>query len=137
MNEYREQNIKNVKSTVDVVLGIDTKIKRKKKTKQDQRKILFHKIINGLESLDTRTILLQKEFEIDFFKYDSQFYDVMDSLIEFHFGKKSSEIIYFYVYERINSDGSLNAIKDNNGNIIPLENVEDLWELLELIKELK
>jgi len=31
MNEYREQNIKNVKSTVDVVLGIDTKIKRKKR----------------------------------------------------------------------------------------------------------
>ncbi len=50
------------------------------------------------------------------------------------FGKQASEVIFFYVYERINSDGSINELTDINNNPVVLNNPTDLWELVNLIK---
>jgi len=50
------------------------------------------------------------------------------------FGKQASEVIFFYVYERINPDGSINELMDANNNPVMLNNPTDLWELVNLIK---
>lgn len=131
--EPKNNNIQYVKSTIEQILGTDTILKRKRKNKNDKLKVLFNYIINGLEALDTRTALLQEDWAMDLTKYDEPFYGVIDSLIELHFGKESMDLIHFYVYDRINPDGSPNIISDSKGNIIPLNNPDDLWILIENI----
>lgn len=63
------------------------------------------------------------------------FYSAFDKLLALQFGE-FSRIIYFYLYERRNIDGSINNIKDDQGVLIKLENANDLWELISRMKPL-
>ena len=44
-------------------------------------------------------------------------------------------MIEFYLYERINPDGTRNNLYDENKNLVPLETPGDLWDLIHIMKE--
>jgi hypothetical protein len=130
-----EENIDNTKKSIDLILGSDTTLTRRKKTQADATRELFNKIIINLEQANTRSFLLGGDFHLDFSKYDDVFYDAIDNLIILHFGKEAAELIFFYIYDRIDPEGNLQALVDNTGNEILLQNPDDLWMLLQIIKE--
>lgn len=74
--------------------------------------------------------MLQADYAIDLAAYDEPFFQIIDSLIFMQFGKDAGELIMFYLYERTNPDGTINPLYDSNDQIIPLERIEDLWELV-------
>jgi hypothetical protein len=49
------------------------------------------------------------------------------------FGSEAYSAITFYLWERINPDGSMNIIPDADGNPIPLDNPYDLWNLIVIL----
>ena len=59
---------------------------------------------------------------------------IIDSLILLHFGKEGYELISFYLYEKINPDGSFNELFDDDGNIVPSTTPEDIWNILVNLK---
>lgn len=70
------------------------------------------------------------EFRLDNAMYDEVFFSIIDNLIVLKYGKEVAELINFYIYERSNYDGSSNYLSDLDGKKIPLENAEDLWNLV-------
>jgi hypothetical protein len=132
--EKGEQHAQGVKQTLETMIGTDLSLKRKKKNEHDLNKEVFEKIIIALERANIRTALAGTEFEIDLSKYDETFYEVIDNLMLMHFGKQAAEVIFFYVYERINPDGSINELRDVNDNPIVLNNPSDLWDLINVIR---
>ena len=54
-----------------------------------------------------------------------------------NFGKEACEVIFYYVYERINPDGSVNELRDANNQPVILHNPNDLWELVQHIRNKK
>ena len=52
-----------------------------------------------------------------------------------HFGKEASELIFFYLYDRLNPDGSINVLVDPTGKEVILQNPDELWLLLQVINE--
>ena len=80
-------------------------------------------------------MILGNDLKLDFTSYDDKFYSVIDNLFSLHFGKEACELIFFYLYERLNPDGTANDVADEDGNIIPLESPSDLWELVKLTQE--
>lgn len=79
--------------------------------------------------------MMSSDYGIDLVKYDEPFFQIIDGLIFMHFGKEAGELIMFYIYERTNPDGTINPVFDEHDNPIPLERVEDLWELVKNIKK--
>jgi len=79
--------------------------------------------------------MLDGDYGLNMMKYDEPFFQIIDSLIFMHFGKDAGELIMFYIYERVNPDGTLNDILDENNNPVPLANIEDLWELVKQLKK--
>jgi hypothetical protein len=132
-----EENIDDAKKSIDLILGSDTTLTRRKKTQTDVTRELFNKVIINLEQANARSFILENDFKLDLNKYDDIFYDAIDNLLVMHFGKEASELIFFYVYERINPDGSVNALADVNGDIVPMNGPSDLWELIEYMKNRK
>jgi hypothetical protein len=130
-----EGNIDDTKKSIDLILGSDTTLTRRKKTQADATRELFNKIIINLEQANTRSFLLSGDFQLDLTKYDEVFYEAIDDLIILHFGKEASELIFFYIYDRIDPEGNIQALVDNKGNEILLQNPDDLWMLLQVIKE--
>ena len=132
--ERGEQHAQGVKQTLETMIGTDLSLKRKKKSEHDLNRELFEKIIIALERANIRTALAGTEFDIDLSKYDETFYEVIDNLMLMQFGKQAAEVIFFYVYERMNPDGSINELRDVNDNPIVLNNPTDLWDLINVIK---
>lgn len=76
-----------------------------------------------------------RDFGMDHTGLNEIFYQAFDSLLMLNFGDYS-KIIYFYLYERKNPDGTINSLKDEEGNVIKLDNCNDLWELIKRLKPL-
>jgi hypothetical protein len=132
--EKGEQHAQGVRQTLETMIGTDLSLKRKKKSEYDLNKELFEKIVIALERTNIRTALVGTEFDIDLSKYDETFYEVIDNLLLMQFGKQASEVIFFYVYERMNPDGSINELRDTNDTPIVLNNPTDLWDLINVIR---
>jgi hypothetical protein len=129
-----EGNIDDAKKSIDLILGSDTTLTRRKKTQVDVTRELFNKIIINLEQANTRSFLLSNDFHLDLTKYDDVFYEAIDNLIILQFGKEASELIFFYLYDRIDPEGNIQSLVDPSGNEILLQNPDDLWMLLQVIK---
>lgn len=124
-NEY-----KNVQIAVDGMLNIKSSVRRKRKTEQNKKKELFVQMINGIEHAIIRSHIAFTDFGIDYSAYDDTFMTVIDSLIYMHFGKDAAELISYYLWDRVNPDGSINPVMDEDDNEIHLKDTEQLWELI-------
>jgi hypothetical protein len=131
MNEG-EKHAEGIKKEIDDIIGVDTVLKQKKKTDDDFQREKFEKIIQTMQEIEVRGILLATDLRLDFTTYDEKFYKVIDSLIEMQFGKETAELIFFYLYERENPDGTVNDLIDEEGTIVPLNNPNDLWQLIKI-----
>jgi hypothetical protein len=130
-----EEHTQGIKTSIESIIGSDTVLKRKKKNENDINKESFEKIILTMEEVQVRSTLLHAEFKMDMFDYEEKFYEVIDRLFVLHFGREAAEVIFFYVYERMNPDGTINQLADVDGNPIPLESPSDLWELVNYMKD--
>jgi hypothetical protein len=137
MENKGEQHAQGIKASLEGITGADLSLKRKRKTEKDVNREVFEKIILALEKASVRSSIIGGDFQLDFTEYDETFYEIIDNLILMHFGKEASELIFFYVYERINPDGSVNALADVNGDIVPMNGPSDLWELIEYMRNKK
>jgi hypothetical protein len=132
-----EEHTEGIKTSIENIIGSDTTLKRKKRTENDINKESFEKIILTMEEVQVRSTLLHADFKLDLFSYEEKFYEIIDRLFSIHFGREAAEIIFFYVYERTNPDGSINQLLDKDENPIPLESPSDLWELVNYMKNKK
>jgi len=133
--ENNEEHVNGVKKSIDDILGTDTFLKRKKKSEDDINRERFEKIIQTLEEVEVRGMILGNDLQLDFTSYDEKFYFVIDSLFHLHFGKEAAELIFFYLYERTNPDGTTNGLQNDEGEIIELTSPTDLWYLLKAIQD--
>jgi hypothetical protein len=125
-----EKEYKQVQFAVDEILGTKTLIRRKKKSTADKKRELFFNIITSLEELNIRQHLVYTDLDLDFSNYDEKFFTVIDMLLFMHFGKECMELIGFYLFDRINHDGSINPLLVNDKEEVMLNSPYDLWNLM-------
>jgi hypothetical protein len=130
-----EEHTQGIKTSIESIIGSDTVLKRKRKTEEDINRESFEKIIQTMEAVQVRSTLLHSEFNLDLLSYDEKFYEVIDRLFTLHFGQAAAEVIFFYVYERINPDGTVNELADQDNNVVALNNPTDLWMLVNHLKD--
>jgi len=121
---------KNVESAVDNLLNLKSFVRRKKRNEQDKRREIFVQIINGIEEVIIRSNIAMVDYGIDYSKYDDSFLMVIDALIYMNFGKEAAELISFYMWDRVNPDGSINPVLDEEDNEIVLKDANQLWDLI-------
>jgi len=129
-----EEHTNGIKQSIENIIGVDTVLKRKRKSEEDINKESFEKTILLLDEIQVRSALLHADLGLDYSNYDEKFYEVIDRLFGLYLGKEAAEVVFFYVYERINPDGTANHLIDQNNNEIILNNPTDLWYLVNHIK---
>lgn len=132
-----EESIDGFKKSIESIIGSDTKLKKKKKTELDLKQEHFVQILNSIEDVYNRGVLLEKEFNLNFSDYDEKFWAVIDNLLVFHFGREYSELIFYYIYERLNPDGTINPLVNEKKEEIYLNSANDLWNLIYALKNKK
>jgi hypothetical protein len=119
-----------IQLAVDHLLGAKSTIRRKKRTQSDRKKETFFLIVTLMEETIVRSNIAYHDLQLDLFKYEEKFMQVIDMLMFFGFGEEAVELISFYLYDRLSEDGKINPIKDSNGHDILLENPYQLWDLI-------
>lgn len=119
-----------LKRAFDALLNTSTSLKRKKKNTADRKREMFLQIVTLCEAVITREILLAADFKLQLDNYNEDFYQIIDSLLLLYLGKQGFELISFYLYDRINPDGTINYLLDENQKEVKLETAEDLFNLL-------
>jgi hypothetical protein len=125
-----EQALTEIQSAINELLNVKSLIRKKKKTQSDKKKELFISIVNAIEQVTNRQNIMYIDLQLDFTTYDESFLDIIDALIILHFGKEGAELIAYYLWDRVNPDGTINALLSEDGVEIILETVHDLWNLL-------
>jgi hypothetical protein len=128
------EHTQGIKQSIEDIIGTDTVLKRKRKTEEDLNRESFEKIMLLMDEIQVRSALLHSELGLDYSNYDEKFYEIIDRMFTLNFGKEAAEIIFFYVYERINPDGTINNLVDQNNEIVPINSPSDLWFLVNHIK---
>ena len=127
------EDYKEVKLAVDKILQTSSVIRRKKRNEAEKKRELFCSVINSIEELNIRGSLAFADLQLDMEKYDEKFFEVIDSLIYISFGKECAELIGFYLWNRVNQDGTINPIMTETEEEIFLESPYQLYDLLEKI----
>jgi hypothetical protein len=125
MSDYKQ-----IQLGVDSIIGTRSIIRRRKKSSSDKKRELFFNLINSIEELNVRQNIMYADLDLDFANYDEKFFTVIDMLIYMNFGKQCTDIIAFYLYERINPDGTLNSLIVGDGEELILNNPYELWNLM-------
>ena len=124
----------SVRQSVGDIIGSNTFLKLKRKTEDDLQREQFESIILLLEEIEVRSIILSNDLKIDLASYDEKFYMLIEKLLSIHFGDEANEIIFYYIYDRINPDGSVNELRDEKDNVVLLTSPSDLWDVVKLIQ---
>ena len=83
-----------------------------------------------MEELFVRQNLVYADLNLDFTNYDEKFFTIIDMLLYMNFGKQCMELIGFYLYDRVNADGTINPLLINDDEELVLNNPTDLWNLM-------
>jgi hypothetical protein len=134
MSQPQDEHANKLKGTIENIIGTNTTLKRRKKTEEDINREKFESIILTLEEVELRSTLLEEDFKLGFQKYDEKFYTIIDNLLGLYLGKEAAEVVDFYLFGRINPDGTINTILDENGVEVPLETPSDLWDVVQFLK---
>jgi hypothetical protein len=126
-----------IKKSIEEIIGADTVMRNKRPSEDNIQQDKFEKTILALEAAEIKTTLLHTEFKMDFSDYNEHFYIAIDSLLELWLGKEVCELVFFYLYDRMNPDGTMNGLMDDEDNEIILETPTDLWLLIKKIQSAK
>ena len=109
-------------------------IRKKKRDQALKKKALFISLVTQYEISLNKSVKLQTEFAIDLFDYEGSYYEVIDKLMLLIWGGDIYEIVTYYLYERLNLDGSLNSIIETNEEGVEtevfLKTAEELYNYL-------
>lgn len=136
-DESKEKHALNINVSIGELLNSETVLKRKKRTEEDRKREMFENIVTSLEKASIRSELTVLDLGLDFSKYDEPFYTMIDSLLELNFGKNAVDLIYFYIFDRVDEEGNERTLADEDGNEYPIQTPSDLWNLIQIINNTK
>lgn len=90
--------------------GRKLKFEESNKSKEKKIKELFMNIVDVLEYKFHSSTALFTEFNIDIFRYEEDYYKIIENLLLLHFGVWKTELILWYVYEGKDENGAPNTI---------------------------
>ena len=121
------EEIKYIKKVFDIVLGANTTVKDNiKATESTVFEILIQKADDSLNLEDKLG-----EMDIDITKITDPLWFVIENQFKLIYGEEATEIIMWYLMERLDEDNNVMALEDEDENKIILNKPIDLWKYLQ------
>ena len=119
--------------------GKRLKFEESKQSKSKREKEIFCAVITNLEKIWERSNTLFNDFGVGLIKYEDIHFSVIDDLLLLKYGPLKTEIIGWYIYERINPDGTINklimeSVDGTDEEEFTLKTPIDLWNFIRKIK---
>jgi hypothetical protein len=114
--------------------GQRLKLEESKTTKVLKEKEVFIENVTILEVALKRSDKLYDEFTIDVYMYEEPFLQVIENMFLIKYGEIISEIVFWYLYDRKDDDGTIYPLvfeeEDKEPVDIILKTPTDLWKFI-------
>lgn len=119
--------------------GSKLKFEESRTSRLKRESEIFAGIIEKLEACWKRSEELYKQFGVGLIEYEEGYFSTIDDLLLLKYGAIKTEIILWYIYERIDPDGNIKnlILEFDNGEEdleITLNTPKDLWDFLKRVK---
>ncbi len=125
------QGFESIKKGLEKALGVKFKvIDITEDAIIEEKKKWFTKLIVHLEKLVSREHKLFITTGIDTSTIVSPYWTIMEEILQFTFDDEVASIIWWYIYERKNAAGEIQAWEDEDGTEYFFKTPSDLYELI-------
>jgi hypothetical protein len=112
---------------------------RSSKSEVNDEKQMFIDLVETFELLNKRSLSVESDHGLKLEKYDGLFYLLIENLFYVHFGEWQTEIILWYVYDRVDDKGNIMPLMyfneiDNEEKEIKFKNAGELYSFLKKVK---
>ena len=114
--------------------GNKLKFEESKQSKEKKEKELFTAIVDSFRSSFNKSTQLFIDYNIDIFKYEENYYRIIEDLLLINFGVWKTELILWYVYEGIDENGKPNVLEvelpDGSLHSVKFPTSNGLWNFM-------
>ena len=127
-----KEEINKIQKSIEEILGTESGLSKKRPSVLDKKREHFNVILNGLAHINARSLGLKHDYRVDFIEYDDIFFNVIESLLKLYFNKDQRALINWWLYDKFLPNGDVLILNDSQeGNEIPTETPDDIWELIQ------
>ena len=127
-----KEEINKIQKSIEEILGTESGLSKKRPSVLDKKREHFNVILNGLAHINARSLGLKHDYRVDFIEYDDIFFNVIESLLKLYFNKDQRALINWWLYDKFLPNGYVLILNDSQeGNEIPTETPDDIWELIQ------
>jgi hypothetical protein len=114
--------------------GNKLKFEESKQSKEKKEKELFTAIVDSFRSSFNKSTQLFIDYNIDIFKYEENYYRIIEDLLLINFGVWKTELILWYVYEGMDENGKPNVLEvelpDGSLHSVKFPTSNGLWNFM-------
>ena len=134
----KKDNVKKIKSYIDDILGTKSSLKEKLPSKKAYKRELFCGMLRDLQFVNSRTLGMKHDYQIDMMDYDDPFYTAIENLIKLQYTQEQQNIINWWLYDKFLPTGEVLILTHKETEeLIPSDTPEDIWELIQEQNEKK
>ena len=118
------------------ILKIKGNITKERPVKGLVKKEAFTRFIQNYKYANDRALMLKMEHAVDFVNFEEPFVQSIEALLELQFNKNQLQILHWWLYDKWNTgdESVLQLNNTENGDIIPSDTPEELWDLIQSLK---
>ncbi len=118
------------------ILKIKGNITKERPVKGLVKKEAFTRFIQNYKYANDRALMLKMEHAVDFVNFEEPFVQSIEALLELQFNKNQLQILHWWLYDKWNTgdESILQLNNTENGDIIPSDTPEELWDLIQSLK---
>jgi len=118
------------------ILKIKGNITKERPVKGLVKKEAFTRFIQNYKYANDRALMLKMEHAVDFVNFEEPFVQSIEALLELQFNKNQLQILHWWLYDKWNTgdESILQLNNTENGDIIPSDTPEELWDLNQSLK---
>ena len=117
--------------------GTNLKIQVSGEIDLDDDKAFFIGLMKTYSACIERSDELIEKFNLSLLDYEEPYVQIIENMMLKHYGEWKTELMLWYIYDRVSLDGDLNPIiledKGKEKSII-IKTPEDLWETIQNIE---
>jgi hypothetical protein len=121
--------------------GQRLKLEESKTSKVKKEKEIFVENVTLLEQCFKRVDDIHEHLGIDLYMYEEPFLQIIENLLLIKYGETVSEIVFWYLYERVGEDGVIHPLIYEEENKEPIELIiktpTDLWKFVDKLMKQK
>ena len=128
----KKDNVDKIKSYIDDILGTKSSIRKKLPSKKAYERELFCEILQNLQIVNTRTMGMKHDYNINMMDYDDPFYVTLENLFKLHYTQEQRNLINWWLYDKFLPSGEVLILTNKETEeIIPSDTPQDIWDLLQ------